>query len=358
MKHTKRKNIQLFHKKILRKVKRRNKVKKQIRIKRSQRPRYKIFENREKRYNDERRAFDNISSTLIPPINFSLIENTEEVIQFINAVDKVKTKRHKKIFKFELLDVVNIEICALSLLLTKINELSSLKKHYFCSMPRNIICRKIIEDSGFLDQMRKVGSNQKHHRNNDNLMVTRGFDKTDNRATGLIVKKSVEYLTLEKGQSYRPLYSIIQEICSNSIEHGNNNIEEKNWLMAVNFKTDEIEFTLTDIGEGIIKTIKKKGMDTFKHSTGLMSSEEVLLKSFEKQYNSRTLDINRNKGLPKIYDVASKNYIENLIVITNNVLMDFSNLEKTRELKINFNGTFYFWKLTKNCIEKWRTRTI
>jgi hypothetical protein len=291
------------------------------------------------------------------PINFSLIDNTEEVIKFINAVDKVKTKRHIKIIKFELSDVENIEICALSLLLTKINELSSLKKVYLCTMPKNFTCRKIIEDSGFLDKMRKVGSDAKHQRNNKNLMVTRGFDKTDNKATGQMVAKSVEHLTSEKGQSYRPLYSIIQEICSNSIEHGNNNIEEKNWLMAANFRNEEIEFTLTDIGEGIIKTIKKKKLDTVLRNTGLMSSEEVLLKSFEKHYNSRTLDINRNKGLPKIYDVATKNYIENLIVITNNVLMDFSNLEKSRELKINFNGTFYFWKLTKNCIERWRTRT-
>jgi len=81
-----------------------------------------------------------------------------------------------------------------------------------------------------------------------------------------------------------------------------------------------------------------------------------LVNAFEKQYESRTQDPNRNKGLPKIYKVSSEKYIKNLIVVTNNVLLNFDEPEKSKILKNTFKGTFYYWILNKECIEKWEKR--
>ena len=62
---------------------------------------------------------------------------------------------------------------------------------------------------------------------------------------------------------------------------------------------------------------------------------------------------NMNLGLNK---VSSEKYIKNLIVVTNNVLLNFDEPEKSKILKNTFKGTFYYWILNKECIEKWEKR--
>ena len=57
-----------------------------------------------------------------------------------------------------------------------------------------------------------------------------------------------------------------------------------------------------------------------------------------------------------IYKVSSEKYIKNLIVVTNNVFLDFDNPEKSKMLRNTFKGTFYYWILNKECIEKWEKR--
>lgn len=82
----------------------------------------------------------------------------------------------------------------------------------------------------------------------------------------------------------------------------------------------------------------------------------TLIGAFDKKYQSSTFDENRNKGLPRIKNTNKSNYIDSLKVITNNVLLDFSDGNNNTLLKNRFRGTFYYWELTKNTIEQWRNR--
>lgn len=50
--------------------------------------------------------------------------------------------------------------------------------------------------------------------------MNRGFDKTDNAATAKEIRKAVEHITGKQGY-FKPIYSIAQEICANSVEHAN-----------------------------------------------------------------------------------------------------------------------------------------
>ena len=56
--------------------------------------------------------------------------------------------------------------------------------------------------------------------------MNRGFDKTDNAATAREIRKAVEHLT-GSAQNYKPIYSIAQEICANSVEHANEEMHIK-----------------------------------------------------------------------------------------------------------------------------------
>ena len=66
-----------------------------------------------------------------------------------------------------------------------------------------------------------------------------------------------------------------------------------------------VVFTMTDIGEGILKTLRRKFVKQIQESF-FNNAVDVLVNAFEKQYESRTKDPNRNKGLPKIYKTALK----------------------------------------------------
>lgn len=294
--------------------------------------------------------------TLYANSNFSLFENPENVIDFINKIDKYEKKKNIKFIVFNLDNIVTIDIGSISLLLSKINELSSLKINFVGSLPNNKKAKKFIIDSGFLDKMKNLSTGKGYGRSTKNLIINRGFDRVDNKNTAEEIKKCIEYLTGTPNY-YKPIYSVIIEICSNSVEHANEDKSKKNWVVASNYQEDEVAFTVTDIGVGTIKTLQKKKMDTILKSTGIITTVDLLKNAFNKKYESKTLDINRNKGLPRIFSVFNNGYIENLIVISNNVFLDFMNDENSRVLNRNFNGTFYYWVVNKKCIESWQTRS-
>src|SRR5690606_41272601 len=74
----------------------------------------------------------------------------------------------------------------------------------------------------------------------------------------------------------------------------------------------------------------------------------VLEKAYKKGIESQTGLPWRGEGLPTIYELYNDNIITNLVVITNNVYLDFDkNIFK--EINVPFSGTYYFWKVDKTC---------
>lgn len=286
--------------------------------------------------------------------NLSLLKDSENVLDFMRKIENATAKNQKVILTLDLRQVTSIDIGAISILLSKINKLTQRNIQAICKLPQDGNCKKMFFESGFSDHMRDLqGGRILYNKKNKNLMVNRGFDKTSNREIGLAIKDSVKYLTGVE-DTFRPLYSIAQEMCANSVEHANR--YNKNWLFSVWYKDeDNVCFTMTDIGEGILGTLKRKFSQKIKEQL-LIDNKEILKRAFEKKYTSVTKDVNRNKGLPKIKNISDANYINNLIVITNNVLMDFSDSTNSKVLNRKFNGTFYYWELNKTCIEIWKNR--
>ncbi|MDL2315069.1 hypothetical protein LJC16_02290 [Bacteroidales bacterium OttesenSCG-928-C19] len=285
---------------------------------------------------------------------FSLIEDSINVLGFVNTINRVIKRKKNKLIKIDLSDVVKIDIGAIGLLLSKMNELSQKQFYAYGTLPKDAACKEIISESGFLEHMRDLKGNKIATKEHKSMIVNRGFDKTSNTMVGEEIRKVVKHLTGEEN-TYRPIFSMVQEMCANSIEHANE--ENKNWLFSVYYKDDNnVCFTMTDIGHGILETLRRKATQIV--SDILKSDVEVLDRAFDKKYASVTSDINRNKGLPKIKKTVINNFVNNLIVITNNVYLDFSNESNSKLLNKKFNGTFYYWELNKNCIEIWKNRKL
>lgn len=283
--------------------------------------------------------------------DFTILEHPENVLEVLNRTTNQIGNNTNVQVEFDLSAIKKVDIGAIAMLLTKVNELSRDKIKTFGNLPDDEKCKKFFFDSGFLKHMKDLNGNL-FLINNNNLLINRGFDKTSNKKVGEEIKKAVNHLTGEY-QTYRPVYSLIQEMCANSIEHANE--QNKNWLLGIFYEQDRVNFAMIDIGKGILGTLRKKAHQLFIDNFG-KTDVEVLDGVFEKKYQSATLDKNRNKGLPKIRKASTENYVENLVVITNNVFLDFTNQDKSRLLNKKLQGTFYYWELTKESIEKWKSR--
>ncbi len=206
------------------------------------------------------------------------------------------------------------------------------------------------------------------------FFVRTGFlnDKVDNQGVKFSKSERTEYFSFNKGQGqlrtedtikickivrhtcdflgrddfYDDVVSIIKEIAGNSIEWSHSYREQ--WTLGVMLEDDCVTFSILDLGRGILDTISRK---FFKKIKGLFSNDiDFLNDVFDKQYSSSSREVNRYKGLPSIKKAYIEGHIQNLYVMTNNVLMSFSNpsgsvqFSNTRKA---FNGTLYFWNIEK-----------
>lgn len=285
-----------------------------------------------------------------PPSVFSL-DNLEESLLFINTVSKgvTKDKTIKKIF-FDLSHISDIDYVGICLMLSLSNKLvgSGLSTHGnypIYSKPRDFIL-----ESGFCELV-KTNVRRLHRNVSKNMLYMLGGKSVDNRRIGESIKEAVFRLTGHR-EHYAPVYENMLEICANSVEHGNELIKDKNWLVSVSFKDDVALFVLMDTGDGILRTLKKKAKELFIDMITFKSDGAVLNDVFNKKYQSATGEINRHKGLPNILASQIDGYIDDLVVLTNNVRYDFK-MNQYIKLKHEYKGTAIIWKLTKNNIEKY-----
>jgi len=347
-----RKRQHIREKSFLRKIRRENKVRKRLRIRRSTRKR--LRHHRHRNINNFQRT-PPLETTFTVPNNFSISTNVDGVMTFINYVyTTVNRISGNQIASFDMNNVVYIDNMAISILLALVNSISRKKCFVKGSSPINEHAREIFKESGFFEHVEMILGKRPTRKNANNLMIEAGTNQTKNKMVGQEIRKAMFFLT-GKSCPYQPVYSIIQEICGNSVEHANTELMNKNWLISVFYEGESIIFTMVDIGKGILGTLRKKTSQKFRDAIHFKDGVDMLRGAFTKQYQSATWDINRNKGLPKINDYQEKGYIGNLMVVTNNILLDF-NGDKSHEIKTNFRGTFYTWTLTKDNINKWKTR--
>ena len=282
------------------------------------------------------------------PSDFSITSNIEGVVAFFKGFSAFKYRKVRRV-AFDMSNVTNIDIGAIVMLLTHVTKLADEKIFVTGNYPKDESCKQIFEESGFFEHVKEINA-QKNNRNNQfNLIVKTGREKTESVLTGKTIQKAVKHITGSE-RHYTPVQSIVQEMAGNAVEHAYN--DRKFWLFCVNLSNDELIFVLSDAGAGILSTLNRKYkmiIDTL----SLRSNIEILYRAYEKKYNSVTDEVNRNKGLPLIKHISDKRRIMNLKVITNNVYLDFDNLNESKNLKHKYSGTLYIWKINKEILENY-----
>ncbi|MEQ9304598.1 MAG: hypothetical protein RJQ14_11870 [Marinoscillum sp.] len=294
---------------------------------------------------------------LQPKNDFAIMSSVINVIDFVHKLKSYAKPIYSAYnIKIDLNNVSNIDTGAICLLLSIVEELSFYKIRVEGTIPHDENCKKIFLESGFLKHISSISGGKYITSEPKNLILKRGRDRTKNQDVGETVKQAIKDLT-GKSEHYPPIFSLVQEINGNSVEHAYDNKKE-HWLFASRFKEDEdkVIFIFTDNGFGILKTLRRKLSQRFFDELGLATQADILEGAFTKKYSSRhAKQINRNKGLPLVRKIQLEGEVKNLMVITNGVFLYLDNYRKVK-LNKSFSGTFYYWELDKSCLDRWKNK--
>lgn len=281
------------------------------------------------------------------PANFEVLSNQDEIFQFVSELLDMHSNRKLKQINLDLTDVQTIDAAAICLLLSVVSELGNCGIKVAGNYPLKAECAKAFIESGFLNHMK----NEHGHNiiiNTPNQITEAGTDKTRNRNIAQAIRNSMEFL-FGTPQRYQPAYTVAMEICSNSVEHAYGK-RPKHWRLGIYNMGNRISFTMVDTGTGILNTLHRKFRHEISDILKLRNNSEILYRAFLRKYGSSTQLVNRNKGLPCIWDKFSSGLIKNLKVITNDVYLDFNSIKERKDMNYPFSGVLFYWEVDKECI--------
>lgn len=294
------------------------------------------------------------------PKDFRLlnISSMNSCLTFFRNIRNLKNF-NKKIIYFSLKEVTEIDYASLDILSAICDGLKKEGIMIIGDYPNNKKAKKLLQESGFLNKMyNKDGKPLPKSKISESIIFQKGSELTKEHLMGLgdLIKETMLFLSEEKKHNNH-LYEILSELLGNAIEHSNKS-EKGVWQLGVKFKDEigckKVIFSVIDIGDGILKTLYKKPLEQIFYLLKLKSDHQKLREAFNNSYGSKTKERNRGLGLPSILKKYQQKSISKLIVITNNVYLDFYDEEKSFTFakgSSRLKGTFYQWELTSNNIK-------
>ena len=281
------------------------------------------------------------------PSKFKLqYEYCEDVIGYINKIKALgRSGKHMNII---MADISEIGEGAISMLLSVMEELVRGGIIFTGTKPKDTTCKAILEKSGFFKFVN--GKVDESNSNSKNTILNTGDNKTPQSELAVEIVKSMETVWGQKGRS-PSVYSCVFEMMRNSCDHAFKKDNQIRWHFALSHSdTDNtVKFSFVDNGKGIIKTFTEGILKNFLNL--FQDNVDIIEAAFENGIASRTGLSWRGKGLPTIFDNYSDNHIKNLVVISNNVYIDFDRSIRYK-LKNAFSGTYYYWKVDQTCVKE------
>lgn len=277
-----------------------------------------------------------------PPIFNLKFENAIKVISFINDLKNKGSKGMN--VNLDMSKVIDFGEGAISMLISVINENQTKGVMLKGTKPDDVYANSKLEQSGFFRYL--VTSISKENQKTKNTILKTGDKHTPNTEIANEVRKSMETIWGVNARC-QELYGGIMEMVRNSCDHAFD-IAQPTWHLGLSHFDSEnkVKFVFVDNGRGIISTFKntilKDVLHLFKNHADLINT------AFRDGIESRTGLSWRGKGLPTIFEMYSENLISRLIVITNDVYIDFNN-NKLVNLPIKYRGTYYYFEIDATC---------
>ena len=290
------------------------------------------------------------------PSIFSFLLNQEEFLTFINKLKDYKYKNSRLYqINIDLNNVTYLDQLSITILISVLEDLIKWNVKFVGNVPLNFYTQELLDKSGFFEHVKDLdtGLYSKISRS-QNFILKIGENSIDSKMLGDLIKDCVFKIT-GKESHFRKLYTVLMEIIPNTIEHAysKSNSIKKSWFLGIEYivKDNKVLFTFVDNGFGILNTIYKLPEQRTLELKQLTSEPLILEGVFNKEYNSRLKDENRNKGLPIIKSIFNEGYIKNLKVFSNKAGICF-NEPKYIKLTNEFKGTLFYFEIDIECINK------
>lgn len=288
----------------------------------------------------------NISQTA--PSNFSLIDNPDEVIAYINDCKKLLHEKEKVT-----IDIANIQTLtsdAIALLVAcaddphfrgKYGELSG-------NAPKDTKLRTLFVESGFYNYVRAHRFMKTAQKTKDNLL----HKESNFNVQPDIAREACLHGTQHIFNNKEPiscLYEMIIEAMSNTNNHANKDKEggTKWWLYAYNDPEGKTCYSFVDLGVGIFESLPVSLYKITK-KIGLTHNADLVSDLLKGKIKSSKKDDNkiRGKGIPQIAKNSRQDIFKRAFIISNDVKIDLKS-RKAEKLSNDFHGTLLYWELTK-----------
>jgi len=292
------------------------------------------------------------------PDDFRFIDNTEEVIRFINKLWALFLKR-KKVFVI-LKNVSQIDYGAIIVLLSVMIGYKSSGISFNGDYPKDGHCDDLIRKSGFFEHLYKniklkdryqiaTSNNQEHE------IHTHAWKNVDSKLGEDIIKAASKIVWGEERRCQGVQRALI-ELMLNTNNHAKiGQTGVRHWWLSVNQEAEnkKVCFSFLDFGVGVFKSLDNKPS-----SSKFYNWFSKLTKAFTFENNAELLKLimkgdlhktvtgkhYRGKGLPGIANVLKRNQLSNLHIITNNAIGNIAE-DHYALLNNSFSGTFVYWEV-------------
>src|ERR1035437_10157475 len=275
------------------------------------------------------------------PAVFSLIDNPEGTISFVNRVRQAGRDHHVQI---QLENLTALGPAAVALLLSMITQPEMGNTSVAGNYPNDAILGAILEGTGFFDHVRRPGPSGPTRVSGRMYRLSRRRQVMPQTAMDLSAF-AMKLLTGSE-QKHGPSYALLMETMGNTFDHAaRTSLEHQQWWATVyhDIASGRACFTFIDHGVGILHSFPF--LQRIRHWPGVFQHNgEKLQRLLLGQIPSRTKEKHRGRGLPKAYDTWVKARVKNLVVIANNA---YANAEKQdfKEMAVDFSGTIVYWEI-------------
>jgi hypothetical protein len=278
------------------------------------------------------------------PSNFSVLHNAEEVVQFLDRIERF-IENFTLTINFE--DVVEITPEAVLALIATIKKFTSRPVHG--SVPKLEKARQILIETGFF---RHVKHGLALQSTSQGLIERFEGTKVDPVLARELIMHGTEQMTGERTDS-EPAYCVILEAMQNTVDHahvtpgrGFNPLKTETWWAMVYADTGRkrICFALLDTGVGIFKSAKVKKWRRADRLIRKAADISILKRMLQGGIESRTGLDYRGKGLPSMNRYCESGEIRDFLILSNAVLGKIEDQAFTA-LNYQFPGTMLYWEI-------------
>jgi hypothetical protein len=277
---------------------------------------------------------------LTAPSMFSVIDNPEETIGFLNEIENVSPKMNID------LDISGTKLTsdAIAALTATIGRPKFDDRNVRGNLPQDPVGQRTLIDSGFFQHVKTRVRLPAGPSNG--AIAQRRSEKVEPATAAELIQRGTRFLFGKTAHS-KASFRVMIEAMGNTHNHaaGSKNRKETWWgSVYVDAARGRICYTFVDTGIGIFRSLNIRGIKRFYNLIKGRTDADILRDMLEGKVESSTGIPYRGRGLPSFNTLWKRGDLKRLVIVTNDVYADVSS-NKFSVLGQSFHGTLIYWEV-------------